>query len=71
MRFTVGPPPRGLSGQLEEGPQEACWQGDEMCAFVRGGSCTQVPCTCETTGVCLACPPRAAIHNRTSIARIP
>lgn len=60
MAFHVDEPDPGLAGMIERGPQHMCHLGDENCAFYTGGPCTAIPCTCETTGVCVSCPPKRA-----------
>jgi hypothetical protein len=55
MKYTVTPPD-GFAETVARGPRFVCWQGDELCAFFPGGSCTAAPCTCEL-GRCEACPP--------------
>lgn len=54
MRFTVEEPD-ARAEMIVRGPQEICTHGHEDCSFTRGGSCTQLECTCETYGSCAAC----------------
>ena len=59
MRFSVEAPDSHdpVIRHFEDGPTQPCWMGDEMCAFVLNGPCTQFECECETTGNCRSCPP--------------
>lgn len=61
MRFSVEEPD-ATARAIVAGPKNPCWQQHEQCAFYAGGPCTQIDCTCETSGVCMSCPPRS--HGR-------
>lgn len=64
MKFRVEAPDKTLRRMIEHGPQFACFQKHERCAFTQRGPCTAYSCTCEVEGWCLSCVPAAELNHR-------
>jgi hypothetical protein len=57
MRFSVEAPSPADSAFYNNEPAWPCHRQHDECAPRPGGPCSQLECTCETTGRCLACVP--------------